>query len=76
MAMTSKTKAVVLQVVVDDLQEFVDTSTNPVHIASIYWHLGRLDVLARFSDAFPLETIGLYLGEANEALAAAKEAQS
>ncbi len=66
-------KAVAIQVVMDDLQTFVDTSTNHVVNDSLFWHLGRLDVLREFVDAFPLETIGLYLREANDAFAEAKQ---
>lgn len=72
MAITTKDAA--LSVVVESLQTFVENATDlaPAHVASIYWHLGRLDVLQRFSGAFPLETIGLYLHEANDALDAAR----
>lgn len=71
--MTSQTltKAAAIQVVVDDLQSFADETGNP----AIFWHLGRLDVLATYVNAFPLATIGEYLKDANDALAAEKEAR-
>lgn len=73
MAVTTKEAAI--QVVVDDIQAFVESAEqdlSPTDVASLYWQLGRLDVLATYVNVFTIEVIGPYLREANEALAAAK----
>lgn len=60
----ASTKAERLQEVVDRLQAVADATGDQ----GAFWHLGRLDVLATYVEAYTATTIDEYLDEAREAL--------